>query len=487
MFPIFLNAQSNNHWTRNFNEESSLLSGAVVGGGAGPSAIYYNPASISEITESKLSLHASLFSFEFIDIKNALGEGVDLNYSRGVVVPRFISYMIKPKNYPRWRLEIAFLNNENYKVEFATSVDKKIDILSLPGEERYFSYFSYRNTYKDDYVGVGGSYKLGKNVYVGLSMFVSFKSVDYNYSLSIEASPLDSVFVDDVYVPFYSASYGQTEYLRFNDYRLLWKLGFLYKKDRLSIGLNITTPSIGGIYSDGKKIMRKEDQNNITYQETGESIPNYVLVDYKERKDMFVNPKSTLSVAAGVTYNFKDGKKTLFTTIEYFAGIDPYKMVQANENPDIGGGTVFDDIDYNNWLTLVGGAKPVLNVAAGYKWKIKETLLIMAGFRTDFNYLKSYDYGVLSGFNKVKGLDIDMYHITGGLSVRIFGQDLITGLQYTYGREPNQKQFANLSDPVEYNTTINAPLQGTPQNTMTTLFNAISIYFGATFNFGANK
>ena len=80
-----------------------------------------------------------------------------------------------------------------------------------------------------------------------------------------------------------------------------------------------------------------------------------------------------------------------------------------------------------------------------------------------------------------------MYHITGGLSVRIFGQDLITGLQYTYGREPNQKQFANLSDPVEYNTTINAPLQGTPQNTMTTLFNAISIYFGATFNFGANK
>ena len=57
-------AQSFNHWTRSFNEESSLLSGAVVGGGAGPSAIYFNPSSISEISESKLSFHASLFSFK---------------------------------------------------------------------------------------------------------------------------------------------------------------------------------------------------------------------------------------------------------------------------------------------------------------------------------------------------------------------------------------------------------------------------------------
>ena len=49
-------AQSHNHWTQSFNEESSLLSGAVVGGGAGPAAIYYNPASIAEITESKFSI-----------------------------------------------------------------------------------------------------------------------------------------------------------------------------------------------------------------------------------------------------------------------------------------------------------------------------------------------------------------------------------------------------------------------------------------------
>ena len=37
-------AQSSYYWTQNFNTESSLLAGAVVGGKAGASAVFYNPA-----------------------------------------------------------------------------------------------------------------------------------------------------------------------------------------------------------------------------------------------------------------------------------------------------------------------------------------------------------------------------------------------------------------------------------------------------------
>jgi len=69
IIPETCNSQSHNHWTRSFNEESSLLSGAVVGGGAGPAAIYYNPSSIAEITESKFSLHASLVQIPDLEIQ----------------------------------------------------------------------------------------------------------------------------------------------------------------------------------------------------------------------------------------------------------------------------------------------------------------------------------------------------------------------------------------------------------------------------------
>jgi len=67
------------------------------------------------------------------------------------------------------------------------------------------------------------------------------------------------------------------------------------------------------------------------------------------------------------------------------------------------------------------------------------------------------------------------------------GQDLMIGFQYTLGRANNQKQYLNLSDPVEYNMTENVPLQGTRQNTMKGSYNSLSVYFGATFNFGGGN
>ena len=84
-------------------------------------------------------------------------------------------------------------------------------------------------------------------------------------------------------------------------------------------------------------------------------------------------------------------------------------------------------------------------------------------------------------------MHLDYYHLTGGISLKIRGQDLIAGLQYTIGREKNQTQFVNLSDPVEYNYIEKAPLQGTRQDNMTSLLNSLSLYFGATFNFGGEK
>jgi hypothetical protein len=111
----------------------------------------------------------------------------------------------------------------------------------------------------------------------------------------------------------------------------------------------------------------------------------------------------------------------------------------------------------------------------------------MGGFRTDFNSAKNFDYKEYSGYNKVQSLNLDLYHITCGLSWRVFGQDIITGLQYSVGRNKNQQQLVNLTDPVEYNTTENLPLQGDRNYNMISLYNSISLYFGASFNFGGEK
>ena len=71
--PIYLWAQPGNYWTNSFNSEASLLSGAVVGGNAGITAIFYNPAGISEVEQSRVDLNASLFNLEYKKYKNPLG------------------------------------------------------------------------------------------------------------------------------------------------------------------------------------------------------------------------------------------------------------------------------------------------------------------------------------------------------------------------------------------------------------------------------
>jgi hypothetical protein len=487
--PFASSGQSHNYWTRSFNEESSLLSGAVVGGGSGPSAIYYNPASISEVKASKLSLNASLFSFDFINVNNALGENIDLASSRGNIEPRFISYMIKSKRFKNWSFEIAILNNENAKSEVTVSVDNRVDILTgIPGDERYFAFYQNSNHFRDDWIGMGGSVKLNDRLYAGISMFVTIKSLDYTNTMDIEAYSLsDSIFVDNEYVPYYVAAYESSSFLKFNDYRLTWKAGLLYKTENFSFGLSLTTPSLGGIYSDGKRVTRKEKQSNITNPDTGEPLPDYVIVDYQEKKNVHVSYKTPFSLAAGITYKFPDRKRTLYGSVEFFSKTDPYRMIEAEESPDISSGFEPYEVLYSEWLSFVSGARPVFNAAIGYSWTVKKDLLLMGGFRTDFNYMKNLDYGEFEGYNKVQSINVNLYHITCGLSWNILGQDIITGIEYTVGRNKDQQQIANLSDPVEYNTIDNLPLQGIRTNDMTSLYNSISLYLGASFNFGDKK
>jgi hypothetical protein len=317
---------------------------------------------------------------------------------------------------------------------------------------------------------------------------VTIKSLNYDLSLDIDAYSLsDSIIIDDNYIPFYVASYESSEYLKFNDYRLTWKAGCLYQTDNFSLGLSITTPSLGGIYSDGKRVTRAERQSNITMPGTGEPVPDYVIVDYKEKKDVKVSYKTPFSIAAGFNYYLPGRKRIFYSSVEYFSNIDPYRMVEAEESQNIGPDFIFDELVQSEWLTFVSGGKSVLNVAVGYSWTLKKDLLLMGGFRTDFNSLKRLDYDPYSGLNKMQSLNLDRYNITCGLSWNILGQDIITGIQYTLGHSKDQKQLVNLSDPIEYDPADNLVLQGIRTNDMQMWFNSISLYFGAAFNFGGEK
>lgn len=487
LIPFLSSAQLNNYWSQNFNDESSLLSGAVVGGGAGASAIYYNPATISEINESKLSLNASLFSFEFLNASNALGDGINLDASKIYVVPRFLSYMIKPKNNTKWSFEIAFMNLTNLSMESVNYLDKNIDILSgYPGDDKYTSYFKFSNRYRDDWIGIGGSKKISENFSFGTSMFISFLS-QYSYNtLQIDARPIIKNMNEqqDLYM---TTTYKNEEEAKFNDYRMMWKFGLFYSQERYSIGLNISTPTISGIYSDGKRIMRRRSQSNVTDPNSGEPKNNYLILDFEEKKNVVVKSKSPFSVAAGFTYNNPEKTKIYYLTVQYFSEIKPYEIIKANRSPSFINNSYLENEEFGYWLTFIDGAKPIFNAAFGYKWYVKENLMLLAGLKTDFNYKKDYNFKPYWPDLNLKSFNFNKFHFTGGSTAQVFGQDITLGIQYTFGYLKNQKQIVNLSDPVEYNSIEKKPLQGERLNTMNNIYNSFSIYLAATFNFGSGK
>ena len=484
--PCFLSAQINNYWSYNFNEESTMIAGAVVGGGAGASSIFYNPAIISDINESKLSLNASLFAYEINNANNILGENIDLQSTRFYAVPRSVSYMHKPRNHPGWSLEFAYLNVANSEFNGINYTEKNIDILTFyPGTEKYKAYTDLKTNIRTDYFGAGGSIKLSETFFLGTSIFVSVNSKYSMYQLDINVTP--TITPQNNEAAFYNAKHEMQEMVKFNDYRLLWKFGAYYKKQRFSAGLNITTPSIGGIYSDGKRVMRKQGQNNITNPETGRPMNNFMIVDYAEKKDVTVTAKSPFAIAAGCTYSTPDQKKTLYTTLEYFAGIDSYRMVKVDEETNLGAGSVLENEDFTDWLTFMDGANPIFNVAFGYRSYLKNNLMLLSGFKTDFNYKKKKETSPMNPDKSIKSNDVDYYHFTSGLTLRIKGQDITAGFQYTLGLNNGTKQLVNLSNPVEFNFEELKALQGTRTNTVKSIYNSFTFLLAASFNFGGNK
>lgn len=450
-----------------------MLSGAMVAGEGGSSSIYYNPANIADIGDnSNLSLSAVMFTWRSYRLKNVLGDGIGLKSQAFVVQPRFITYVY---NSPKSRISIAgtVFTRIRERTEMNYADRKYINILkNQPGDEQYNAYFDYRNHYDDAWAGLAGSYKVSPGINVGVSAFVS--SVSMQYLQDIENSAVTSV--DST---IFSAIYNSRMAVNFNDFRVIFKIGITYRIAHWHFGLNITTPSFT-VLSMSKKLLRSQSQANITYK--GKPLPDRVVFLAKEGKNVISHAKLPLSVALGMVYDFPNANSHLYLSVEYFSRIKPYLLLEAYPNPQ----TELEKFKHE-WLSVASGSKGLANVAVGFSWENTKNVGFMLGFRTDFNYLKNYDYGAYNGYNRLPNSNSDNYHFTAGAEYSILGQKIISGVEFTFCNTRNQKQVANFSDPVEYNPVDRIPLQGTLQHNVTAHYLSINFYLSAVLNFGGNK
>jgi len=455
------NAQTDNYWSWTFNTSSMLVAGAVVGGSAGPSAIFYNPSLISRENVLSLTLTGSLTSLQFFEGENIAGDNIDASETELKIQPRFLSYIIPNKN-SKLGIETAILSPVSEEYSFLIQYNDELDILKrIQGEETYSGYLSYNRKYNDTWIGGGISYQLAKNFFIGSSFFVSIKSMTYKFVTEAMAYQSgDSIVVDGNLEANYFAQNSISEELKYWHVGLITKLGIQYTSNNKlwGIGCNFTFPNIPII---GEGDARKSiTHSNVYDDENGEFTRNYSSVDFRENGRVIV--KDPFSFALGIQYLTANEKNAILISVQYFNEIATYSLFKENETTESVYPVVL--IDDSEPLSFYIGANDVTNLAFGFKHFFSEKFTLMGGLRTDYSALPNDNFNYLGDQFTIRRFQLNKFHFTAAPEFIIKNFTLVAGIQYSNSSAKEIEQIINYSDPIEYVAQNQQSLEGTRKN-----------------------
>jgi hypothetical protein len=472
---VFSFSQGGRYWDQNLNSEAALLSGAVVAGESGIAAIYYNPATISQMTKSNLSLSANLFSLYFFRADNALGTDFPAERTQLSIYPRIITLTLNPRKRPDLTIELAYFTKTNEYMQVNKGTSEAGDIISLnPGNENYTGEYYLRSKFQDYYGGAGFGYKISDRLALGLSALISYKD-DQFYNL-IEANAFTSS-QDGPGGQYLSDSRYHLKYNMY-DVRFITKIGMHLKQDSWSVGANINLPSVK-LFGNGT-VFKEYGYSNI-HKETGNPEGSNLFYTGRQKKCP-AHFKDPLSLAAGVNYYSPTGRSILLVTTEYFFKLKQFKYIEAINDPGEEGYDFSPD-DPSDWLTFETYHKPVFNTGVAFKQYVRSDLTLSGGFRTDFRYYDPENYPGFPDYNKTSNYTLNVYHFNTGAGYSFKRGSLILGMQFSFGQEKNQRQIVNLKDPVEYISDDIMALTGPLNNQVLVRYFDVSVYFGFLFNF----
>jgi hypothetical protein len=487
LLPLVGLSQSDHYWSQNFNLGSSLLSGAVVGGKAGVSAVYYNPAQIGHDSTMNLSFSVNLISFQSYKIQNFAGDNIDLSKFNFKLQPKYISYIFQPAKTDKIYIELAVLSRASESLTFNVDQNNKLDIIKrLDGDEHYTGNLKSSRKYDDKWVGGGASYRFNNNWSIGASLFFSVKVMDYSYGHSMYAfQPSDTLFSGGNPEQYYFPLFELEERLKYWDISLIPKLGIHYLSDNqtFGFGLNFTFPNLG-IYGQGD-VGKKITRANI-YNENEGTFTNDIVLLEKQRKAR-TNIEDPFSAAIGFLFSSRNERSVVLITAEYFNRVDPYPIISTSDvltNSNDSAKELFGDQDI---MSFYYNADPVTNVAIGFRQYFNEKISVLGGFRTDFSSYSEISDEFENNKPKLFKIHQDKFHFTGGPYLSWKKINLFLGLQYSFGRADDLEQIINFSDPVEYNSQSGESLQGIRKNNMSINYNELSLFFGFTYKTSGKK
>jgi hypothetical protein len=416
-----LNGQDDHYWSQQYGAESTLLGGAMVGGAADNSAVYYNPGALAFISNQSLSIDANVYRMDKTLITDGAGNGVNLNSAQISIYPQIISGMLKLVKNDRFRFSYTLLtrnhNNLLMNTRYTSPASESDPENPIQSATTFIGAYDYVNQLDEEWLGVGAGYSVSEKLGVGATLFGVYRGQTYqltNYVREVK-------YIDPYYV---FGTETNDEAVKYTSIGLLAKFGSSYISGRWKFGITLTTPSLG-LYGTGS--IQRENSNLVVSENADDMKDNFLILDSKS--DVKAVYKDPLSIAFGIDY--KTEKTRLVFSAEYFSKISTYHLLEPDSEPFVYPTSYLDSASIkpliDSYLHVENASRPVLNAGIGLSRSISRQFTLLLGACTDFS---SYDNPPEADELLHSSGGWDIYHFSAGMSYHKTKHTVTLGLSY---------------------------------------------------------
>jgi hypothetical protein len=397
-------SQDSHYWTNQYGTRATLLGGAVIGSVLDLSATYYNPGGLSLIDKPGRLMAAKVMQYPRVALVGGDAESVSLHSFSPGPAPSLIAGTFRIKSLRRHLFGYSYVARQDAKLGVSISEVGSRDIfLDSPGPEDFTTQFRLDQKVAEHWIGLTWSYKATSHIGLGVTQFLSIRS----HWSTIQESVETRTEANHVAMAFGSRQFS---YIQF---RTLWKIGLAADFKDITLGLTLTTPSVGlgGRGSTGVNATLSGLDTD------GDRLPDdFLAADYRDGISAFF--KTPLSVAAGMT--FKIQKVRVYWSTEWFAPLKPYAVLDAAPFTAQSSGDS-ESIDVTHELA------PVFNFGMGLEWFYSARFKGYASFTTDYSSKRA------GTTTNLAMSDWDIFHIVTGGELEFNGSSLTLGLGYSFG------------------------------------------------------
>jgi hypothetical protein len=437
-------AQDNQYWTQQNGARATLMGGAGSASTDDQAVLFYNPAAARRVKGTGITASANFMYMQWLRVKDLNGLGLDAKESASNNAPKLLVGSFDPKGSTRLRFSFGFVNNLYGRFEVKQSAALQVETdPDRPGTELATGFVNINTTSREDLVGGGASYALGEHGSIGVNLFASLFSQDYQNIRDL--GQFGDPNLNDTVVSL--ASSILNEQVDLFNIGLLAKLGYFHVNDRTKWGVTLSLPRMDLIGNDGSYYSSR------TTVKVDGSAEKTVLYG----KDLPTSFRTPWMADLGL--ETRTGTTVWALRVGLAGAVEAYDRVILRASDDFAQGALAPaDLSYRR---VRSASVPVVNVGVGGQFRLSENADLLAGLRTDMNHL---DLSELDPSTDITGTFSywDLYHVSCGVDWHSTRAKFTAGLVYSMGRDTSEpRDFAAIGnvipavDDVRFKTNFN--------------------------------